>query len=195
MKQSYKVAGRNIKKICMLPLCWVPSLRYLLLFPNVSLLYCHPFALQPPFLFASLNILLLFSLLLFCLTLLLAPPLNLASSRYCTQPTLTPLPSFPPHECLCLPLWHSPLYLSPSTWSWWAWRLDAAGPTLLLRCRCGASWLIPAILPRNAAWCWFAQRKLSVWRNRRQRTSKTRPVLCECSWRNTGLLIFSFSKK
>lgn len=80
----------------MIPLSWVPSLLYLLLFPNVSLLYCHPFTLQPPFLFASLNILLLFSLLLFCLTLLLAPPLNLASSQYWTQPSLTPPPSFPP---------------------------------------------------------------------------------------------------
>lgn len=58
----------------------------------------------------------------------------------------------------------------PPTSSWWAWRLDAAGPTLWLRCRCGARWLTPALLPRKGAWCWLAQRKLWVWRKQQPKT-------------------------
>lgn len=95
------------------------------------------------------------------------------------------------------PLHMSPItvYFSvcPATWSWWAWRLHAAGATPWLRCRCGASWLTPALLPRKAAWCWFAQRKLWVWRKRRWRTLKRNPVFCKCRWFNINVLIFFFS--
>lgn len=95
------------------------------------------------------------------------------------------------------PLHMSPItvYFSvcPVTRSWWAWRLHAAGATPWLRCRCGASWLTPALFPRKAAWCWFAQRKLWVWRKRRRRTLKRNPVFCKYSWFNINVLVFFFS--
>lgn len=80
---------------------------------------------------------------------------------------------------ILLPYSSTPLFLSPitvcfsacpPTLSWRAWQVNAAGPTLWLRCRCGARWLTPALLPRNGALCWFAQRKLWVWRKQQQKT-------------------------
>lgn len=81
----------------------------------------------------------------------------------------------------------------PPTWSWWAWRLNAAGPMPWLRCRCGASWQTPALLPRKAAWCWFAQRKLWVCGKQRQRTLKLDRVFCKCRWFIVNVHVFFFS--
>lgn len=51
-------------------------------------------------------------------------------------------------------------------------------------CRCGASWLPSATMPRTTVWCCAAPTALCSWRKEQLKASALCPVFCECSWLN-----------